>query len=813
MDENGTTSAPAWRVWLKRVGIAFGIVVLLLIVFHRPILQTVARRAAIYFAAKQNLKLDLRVEGSVLGGITLRNVRAVATGPSALQSGDADLVRVDYSLWGYLHGGLAKLLQDIEVRNATIVVDPEKAPPAAKVVQEKKITLPAFFPDRLTLADVNVRVKSKPEDLVLEHLYLDLNPKTQGELRIAKLQLTNGRTWKTVTAQTTYQNHDLFLRNLILDDQTHLDVVNLDASKIGSGQLDVSVKGTFAGAKLDGTVSLGEAKKSLGTKIDFKVDDTSIEAVTQYFQPAKLEEGRIKAPKLDAEHAKPSELRGKVQHLAIVGEGRLDTPNSWNGSIKGEFKDLGAGGIVFDNVSLDVKAVDGRAEVKNLVLTRGENKITVEGSADLPARTEEFGRVPASFKLRASVPELGSLTAGMAQPITGPAEVNGQITVRDSIINIDLAAVAGPVNFGTGSVEHAVVKLQAEKKMPPPMPDEEDVGGETIPPPYYSNLTSQIGLEISAVRFGDYAVDSLTAKVQTKEKNVTLEQMLAVRGENRFTAQARYELPLDFGTALSQPGRIEGHLAAPQVSDFWIADAEKPVTGAVDLDFQTDLGQKLAGGSFKLSGTNLSAQKLTVPQINAEGTIADNVVHLKDLTAQLNESDFVRASGQASLDEPHAYAGKLEMKVAKLEAFEPVLRAMDNKSELAGSLAVNWEGNGALTGFKNTGDLKLKLENGRYGDLKKLEATVDANYTPQELNVPIVYLSSDKMMVQAIMQAKDRTLEVTRLQVDQGEAKYASGYVSIPFVWANLGTEKPLFPSDGKVLVNFQTENLDIEKL
>ncbi len=813
MDEDGTTPVPAWRFWLKRVGIALGLVVLLLIVFHRPLLQTVARRAAIHFAAKQNLKVDLRVEGSVLGGITLRNVRVVATGPAALESADVDLVRVDYSLWGYFRGGLADLLQEIEVKNASIVLDPEKAPPDEKVVQEKKITLPALFPDRLMLADVNVRVKSKPQDLLLEHLYLDLNPTTAGELRIARLQLTNGRTWQTVTAQTSYANHNLFLRNFILDDQTHLDVVNLDASKIGSGQVDVAVQGTFAGAKLDGKFSLGEEKQTLGTKINFAVEDTSLAAVTEYFEPPKLEDGRIKAPELDANHPEPSKLSGTVERLAVVGEGRLDAPNSWNGTIRGEIKDLSAGGVVFDTVSLDVEAAAGRAVVKNLVLTRGANTIKVEGAADLPARTEEFGRVPATFNIRADVPELGSLTAGMAQPITGPAELNGQIAVREATIHIDLAAVAGPVNFGTGTVERAVVKLQAAKKMPAPMPDEEDVGGETVPPPYYSNLTSQIGLEISALKLGDYAVDSITAKVETAEKSVTLEQLLAVRGENRLTAQARYELPLDFGAALSQPGRVEGHLVAPEVGDFWVAGVEKPVTGAVDLSFQTELGPKLGGGSFNLSGTNLSAQKLTVPQISAQGTIADNVVYLNDLTAQLNQSDFIRASGQAALDGPHVYSGKLEMKVANLETFEPVLRALKNESELAGALAINWEGQGAVTGFKNTGDLKLKLENGRYGDLKKLEATVDANYTPQELNVPIIYFSSDQLMVQAIMQAKDGTLEVTRLQIDQGKAKYAAGYIAVPFVWENLGTEKPLFPSDGKVLINFQTENLDIEKL
>ena len=55
------------------------------------------------------------------------------------------------------------------------------------------------------------------------------------------------------------------------------------------------------------------------------------------------------------------------------------------------------------------------------------------------------------------MPDLASLTAGMPQPITGPAEVNGQIEVRDATIHVDLAAVAGPVDFGQGSVKRMVV--------------------------------------------------------------------------------------------------------------------------------------------------------------------------------------------------------------------------------------------------------------------------------------------------------------------------------------------------------------------
>src|SRR5207245_8349955 len=64
-----------------------------------------------------------------------------------------------------------------------------------------------------------------------------------------------------------------------------------------------------------------------------------------------------------------------------------------------------------------------------------------------------------------------------------------------------------------------------------------------------------------------------------------------------------------------------------------------------------------------------------------------------------------------------------------------------------------------------------------------------------------------------IVQAKGETLEISKIQLDQGQAKYAGGYISVPFVWKNLGTDASVFPSNGKVIANFQSENIDIKKL
>lgn len=802
VDENGTAPTSARRTWLKRVGIALGILVLLLVVFHRPLLASVGRSVAIRLAAKQNLKLDFRLGGSFFGSVVLRNVHAVATGPSALQSADVDLVRVEYSLWGLLRHGMADFLEKAEVRNATIVLDPAKAPPKIDVPKKEKFTVPAFFPDRLLLSDITVRVASQPQHVLLEHLHLELNPVGPGEFRIAKLRIPSGREWRNIGATTSYENRNLFLRDLVLDEQTSLRVVNIDASRVAANALDLKIEGTLTGARIAAAVSLSEKVGAMAAAIDFVAEELSLETLTRYVDPPDLEGADVDGPEIEIT-AKESQMRGDVRRLAIKADGQLEHPRSWTASVTGRIENLAARGVIFDSATIDVRAANGVAHIEGVELSQGQSKITIRGNAELPETLDGFGRDPATIELRGFAPDLAAMTAGMAQPITGSAELSGRINIKDATVSGDLNLTGGPIDFGTGSVEKAVVNLRATKQMPP---------GEQERP-YFEGLTSDLRLNLTGLRAKGFAIDSVAGEVQTSGQNVTVEQLLIDRSANRLTLRGQYLLPMNIALAAAQPGAFEVSLVAPNVGDYWEGDSPDRVTGSLNLWSQTDLRQGGAEGWFTIYGSDLRARNLVIQELSASGATAANVIYLNDLTARLNARDYINATGTAGINAPYQYSGKLAVNVADLATFEPVLRAAGNKSELAGALAINWEGNGAISTFKNTGDLHLTLDRGRFANLEKLEAKVDANYSPEELNIPIIFVSSDKLMVQAIMQAKGETLEVTKIQVDQGQAKYAAGYVSVPFVWGNLGTDRPLFASDGKVLVNFQTENLDINKL
>src|SRR5437867_9080891 len=204
---------------------------------------------------------------------------------------------------------------------------------------------------------------------------------------------------------------------------------------------------------------------------------------------------------------------------------------------------------------------------------------------------------------------------------------------------------------------------------------------------------------------------------------------------------------------------------------------------------------------------------LVVEQIQPQCSTSIRTFYVNACSARLIDTDCFNATGTLNLRRPYHYNGKVSARVANLSTLQPLLRASGNENALAGSFALDWEGNGNAQTFKNSGQLKFGLQKGRYGGLQSLRANVEASYSPDGIDVPIIFFATSNMDFQAIAQAKGETLEISKIQLDQGQAKFASGYISIPFVWGNLGTSAAVVPSNGKVSATFQSENLDIKKV
>ena len=790
------------RSWIRWLLIGLATIFLLLVLLHGPILRAVVHAVAVKVAAGQNLKLDLRVEGGVLSGITLRNVHATSTGPSAVQSLDADLIRADFSLTDLAFHGMANFLKDIEVRNLTAVLDPSKAPLPTPTppTEPGKFTLPAYFPDRLQVANVNVTVRGQPQETVVRNFNIGLYPDREGALRIDKLQIPNVHSWTDITATTTYTNKNLFLRNLTLDEGHHFQTVNIDVSKAGSGKLTVQIAGSVGQGKLEGNVGLNTTKSSFETTTKVSASGISLGALSEYFgRPAGA-------------------LAGDVKDFKMDWRGTLDQPQTWNGTITAQVDNVRQSGIALDHVELDVVAANGTATVRTARADAGTNHVQVRGTVQLPKTTEGFRRTPGNLQLVVDAPDLKQLTAFLPQPATGSLQANGTITTDQSIARIELTAKGDLIGFDQAAVKTLTAKISATKKLP---------ATDAMEEPFYEGLASTVHAELSDVRYGDYAIDSAMADVKSDGATVSLAPLTATRKNNILLVRGNFQLPPPNESPMKQPADLQFSLRAPELSDYWQNDAPNKVRGELQADGNVRIRGGVASGQVNLYGQQIAARKLVVRQLSLQTAITDNMVYLNDLTATLNEKDYINAHGTVKLQKPFPYTGAVTANLADLSTFEQLLSGAGAEgpgspppaptkravTPLAGSLVLNWNGRGEVATFQNNGDLQLKLERGRYANLQNLQANIEAHFTPQELNVPIIYLGSDKLIFQAILQAKGSTLAISKIQIDQGKAKYATAYASLPFIWSNLGTDRKTIPPNGKVAINFQSENLDIAKL
>jgi translocation-and-assembly-module (TAM) inner membrane subunit TamB-like protein len=779
-----------------RTAIALAIFAALVLIFHRPILLAVGRKIALYYAAKQNLKIDFRLEGNPFTRLTARNFQAFPTGPSAIESIDIDQLHIDYNLFGFARHGLARLFDRVEARSARVVLNPAKAPLRARP-PKPQLKLPRFFPKQVRVVDGTLVVRNQPYDFVAEHIDVDLNPRSPGELRIGTLQLPAGDSWSNVTGQTSYASKNLIIRDILLSDQEQIHLLDVDASQIDKDNLGINLDWSIGGGQLSAGVILTETKSSLNAKLHLVAQKVAAESLNKFLI-------------LPADY-----LSGEIEDLALDGAGVIDQPRTWRGTLSVRMTDVHRPEIDFKSGLVEISASQGTAVLQSADIIQEKNEFHLRGTIELPPTFKEFGRTPANLEISGRAPDLQQLTSRL----TGSAEFTGKINIVGATIEANLGVTADSVGFPDGTVEKLSSTLRASK-----MIASAQGAGSTAPAtankptpataqkPWFADLHTAMEFDLTGVRYGEYVVDSVHGSLSSLDDVLGFDQVTLRRKQNELTVRGRYRLPQDVGEAPSQPVQIDVALSAPEAGDFWATDSPNKIRGPLQMTAQVERNQQATNGQISISGSNLKMRELVVRQLSVQSSISNNLIFLNDSRATLNDTDFLNATGTLNLQKPYHYNGKVSARVANLSVLQPLLRASGNANQLAGSFALDWEGNGNAQTVKNSGTLKLVLDKGRYGNLQSLRANIDASYSPDGLDVPIIFFATSNMDFQAVAQTKGETLEISKIQLDQGQARFASGYASIPFVWGNLGTNAAVVPSSGKVFAVFQSENLDVKR-
>jgi autotransporter translocation and assembly factor TamB len=426
--------------------------------------------------------------------------------------------------------------------------------------------------------------------------------------------------------------------------------------------------------------------------------------------------------------------------------------------------------------------------------------------------------------------------------LTGSAQFTGRVDIANANVQAALGVSGEAVGFQDGIVDRLNCTLRASKGL---------VRGDTKTA-WFAGLRTAMDFDLTGIRYRDYIVDSVEGSLNGSDDTLGLDRLNLRRNQNELNVRGRYMLPAEVGKFASQPAEVDVALNVPEAGDFWVGDSPNRVSGPLQLAAQIQWKKETVNGQMWVFGSNLRMRDLVFRQLSTQCSISNNVIYLNDLSAALNDTDYVNATGRLDLRRPHRYSGKASANVANLSTLQPLLRASGNQNELAGAVKLDWEGEGQAAAasqpssskstavqvgapWKNSGKLNLVLQKGRYGNLQSLQANVDTSYSPDSLDVPIIFFATGNMDFRAIARTKDDTLEIDKIELNQtitpppraavrsgalaagtqpvARTNYAYGYISLPFVWRNLGTSAAIIPSSGKVSATFQSENLDLKRL
>jgi autotransporter translocation and assembly factor TamB len=459
--------------------------------------------------------------------------------------------------------------------------------------------------------------------------------------------------------------------------------------------------------------------------------------------------------------------------------------------------------IHFDTAVAEVSAEQGRATLRSADIVQDKNKFHLHGTTELPSVVEDFGRTPTTLEIAGSAPDLQRLTDGTLLQLSGSAQFSGKIGIVNAKIEATLGTTAELVGFPGGTIEKLSSTLRASKS----------VARTDTKRPWFADLRTAMEFDLTGIRYRDHVIDSIGGSLNGSDSILGLDRLTLRRNQNELNIRGRYKLPAEVGKAASQPAELNVVLNAPEAGDFWVADSPNKLSGPLQMTAQIEWKQQTANGQISISGSNLKMRDLVFHELSMQCSMSNSTVYLNDCRASLNDSDFLNATGTLNLRQPYHYSGKVAARVANLATLQPLLRTFGNQNQLAGSVTLDWEGNGETRISRSSGNLKFVLEKGRYGNAQSLRANINSSYSPDGLDVPIIFFASAGTDFQAVAQAKGETLEITRIQLDQGQARFASGYVSFPLVWRNLGSNAATIPSSGKVFATIQSENLDLKKL
>ena len=558
----------------------------------------------------------------------------------------------------------------------------------------------------------------------------------------------------------------------------------------------------------------------------------------------RLENGKLSTQSvLDSSSLAFSGIELTETHL------RLDLSKDWQqqaeaplfkdliSRIEGEIKTVRLQDYVVESVNIALSSSDANVHLERLTLARGANHASLQANYILPADLKSWDREPLEFDVNVDAPDLSAFVVpDSGVTLKGTLKVAGKGSAKDGTYDgnfvIEGRGIEGMGMMGDLSLNTSF-RLENGKLSTQSVLDSSSLAFSGIEltethlrldlskdlqqqteAPLFKDLISRIEGEIKTVRLQDYVVESVNIALSSSDANVHLERLTLARGANHASLQANYILPADLKSWDREPLEFDVNVDAPDLSAFVVPDSGVTLKGTLKVAGKGSAKDGAYDGSFVIEGRGIESMGMTVRSIDARLDAAQNQARLSQLEVVFNEKNVIRGEGTMRVTDPFDYNGSLDIQLADLSIFQPLLEQEALAPALGGALNITWKGTGDLRAPQHTGYVAIDLTRGKFGDFQDLAAHAKGSYSPQFVNVPGLTVSA-RGLGEALLSLfwKDNRLSIFDISVRQEKLTLVQGSAELPLHLVEVQHPDRLIPNDEPLKLALQTRELDLRKL
>ncbi|TDU70675.1 autotransporter translocation and assembly factor TamB [Prosthecobacter fusiformis] len=372
------------------------LLIIVLAVFHRPILRAVIRWVGPKAAASLNLPLSWQVEGSLWGDFKFANIETGGGEGHWLPVAKIGELSATYD-WRLLKkGDLEHAVNRVTLHDVEAELDLGKLPASKKAepASAKEKTpgkLPIVWPRTIDIKNVNAAITlADGGKLIVRGLTLQIGEGMPGILECREIRREPGDlALENIKADVVWESRRITIQNLTLPKAVVLE------------RLAVNLQGlweTDASAAVDMQIGLGAAR--LGVEA----------SASGLLQPPLLFQAKIQGRDLRSEELHtlglPKDVFFENGTLDLQAAGDALKPVELGVDVAFSLANIRSKGATIDAVSMKATVKDGRAEVMSLQINRTENRLDLTAVANLPADVKDLATSPWTASLQGSLPKV-----------------------------------------------------------------------------------------------------------------------------------------------------------------------------------------------------------------------------------------------------------------------------------------------------------------------------------------------------------------------------------------------------------------------